>query len=95
MKYMSSKEASEKWKISDRRIRVLCNAGRIEGAIKIGRNLSIPADAANLMYLTPVYIDVKDQNELDLFLNGEAISFLSNEIKGLDDFELICFLVVK
>jgi SNF2 family DNA or RNA helicase len=40
-------------------------------------------------------IDVKDQNELDLFLNGEAISFLSNEIKGLDDFELICFLVVK
>ena len=46
MKYMSSKEASEKWKISDRRIRVLCNAGRIEGAIKIGRNWSIPADAA-------------------------------------------------
>lgn len=40
-------------------------------------------------------IDVKDQNELDLFLNGQAISFLSNEIKGLDDFELICFLVVK
>jgi len=46
MEYMSSKEASEKWKISDRRIRVLCNAGRIEGAIKIGRNWSIPADAA-------------------------------------------------
>ena len=46
MKYMSSKEASENWKISDRRIRVLCNAGRIEGAIKIGRNWSIPADAA-------------------------------------------------
>ncbi|MBK5244648.1 MAG: DEAD/DEAH box helicase family protein [Eubacteriaceae bacterium] len=40
-------------------------------------------------------IDVKDQSELDQFLNGEAISFLSNEIKGLDDFELICFLVVK
>lgn len=46
MKYMSSKEASEKWKISDRRIRVLCNEGRIEGAIKIGRNWSIPTDAA-------------------------------------------------
>lgn len=40
-------------------------------------------------------IDVKDQSELDLFLNGEAISFLTNEIKGLNDFELICFLVVK
>ncbi len=46
MKYMSSKEASEKWRISDRRIRVLCNEGRIEGAIKIGRNWSIPTDAA-------------------------------------------------
>ena len=46
MDYMTLKEASEKWKISDRRIRVLCNAGRIEGAIKIGRNWSIPADAA-------------------------------------------------
>jgi Fic family protein len=46
MKYMSSKEASEKWKISDRRIRVLCGEGRIEGAIKIGRNWSIPNDAA-------------------------------------------------
>jgi Fic family protein len=45
MKYMSSKEASEKWKISDRRIRVLCNEGRIEGAIKFGRNWSIPSDA--------------------------------------------------
>jgi len=45
MKYISTKEASEKWGISDRRIRVLCNEGRIEGAIKIGRNWSIPADA--------------------------------------------------
>ena len=45
MKYMSSKEASEKWKISDRRIRVLCSEGRIEGAIKIGRNWTIPSDA--------------------------------------------------
>ena len=46
MKYLSSKEASEKWGISDRRIRVLCNEGRIEGAVKIGRNWSIPFDAA-------------------------------------------------
>jgi len=46
MKYVGTKEASEKWAISDRRIRVLCNEGRIEGAIKIGRNWSIPTDAA-------------------------------------------------
>jgi Fic family protein len=46
MKYMSSSEASEKWKISDRRVRVLCSEGRIEGAMKIGRNWSVPIDAA-------------------------------------------------
>ena len=46
MNYMSSTEASEKWNISDRRIRVLCKEGRIEGAVKIGRNWSIPTDAA-------------------------------------------------
>lgn len=45
MKYMSTKELSEKWHISDRRIRILCNEGRIEGAVKIGRNWSIPYDA--------------------------------------------------
>lgn len=45
MKYISTKEASEKWGISDRRIRILCNEGRIEEAIKIGRNWSIPDDA--------------------------------------------------
>ena len=46
MNYISIKEASEKWKISDSRIRVLCREGRIEGAVKIGRNWSIPSYAA-------------------------------------------------
>lgn len=38
MKYMSVTEASETWQISDRKIRVLCTKGRIEGAVKFGRN---------------------------------------------------------
>ena len=40
-------------------------------------------------------IEVKDENDIDSFLGGKQVSFLSNTIKGLDDFELICFLVVK
>ncbi len=40
-------------------------------------------------------ITVKDEGELDSFLKGDAVSFLSNKISGLDDFELICFLVVR
>lgn len=40
-------------------------------------------------------IEVKDESDIDSFLDGGQVSFLANEIKGLDDFELICFLVVK
>ena len=40
-------------------------------------------------------IEVKGESDIDSFLGGGDVSFLSNEIKGLDDFELICFLVVK
>lgn len=40
-------------------------------------------------------IEVKEKSDLDSFLSGGQVSFLSNEIKGLDDFELICFLVVR
>lgn len=34
--YMTVKQASELWKISDRRIRILCKEGRIPGVIKEG-----------------------------------------------------------
>ena len=40
-------------------------------------------------------IEVKEESDIDSFLKGSQVSFLTNEIKGLDDFELICFLVVK
>lgn len=43
--YMSVKEASEKWGISDRRIRVLCSEGKIPGAYHEGRNWKIPRDS--------------------------------------------------
>lgn len=40
-------------------------------------------------------IDVKNENDIDNFLSGKNISFLSEMIKGLDDFELISFLVIR
>ena len=43
--YMTVKQASEKWDISDRRIRVLCSEGKIPGAYQEGRGWKIPADA--------------------------------------------------
>ena len=43
--YMTVKEASSKWGISDRRIRVLCSEGKIPGAYQEGRGWKIPIDA--------------------------------------------------
>lgn len=40
-------------------------------------------------------IEVKDESDIDGFLGGGHVSFLNNEIRGLDDFELICFLVIR
>lgn len=34
-------------------------------------------------------IEVKDESDIDSFLGGGQVSFITNEIKGLDDFELI------
>lgn len=43
--YMSAKEASLRWGVSDRRIRVLCSGGKIPGACREGRVWKIPANA--------------------------------------------------
>ena len=40
-------------------------------------------------------IQVKEDSDIDSFLSGKQMSFLSGKISGLDDFELICFLVIK
>ena len=44
--YMTVNEASAKWGISDRRIRVLCAEGKIPGVIKEGKSWKIPFDTA-------------------------------------------------
>jgi len=43
--FITVKQASEKWGISDRRIRTLCSNGKIPGAYQEGRGWKIPADA--------------------------------------------------
>ena len=45
MVFLSTKQASDKWGISSRRIQILCAEGRIEGAIRIGNIWAIPDDA--------------------------------------------------
>lgn len=44
MEFMTIQEASNRWGISSRRIQVLCSEGRLEGAVKFGRQWAIPED---------------------------------------------------
>lgn len=44
MEYLSISQVAEKWGIKQRRIRTLCEEGRIPGANKMGTYWAIPAD---------------------------------------------------
>ena len=43
--FMTTKQAAEKWGLSDRRVRILCTDGKIPGAFQEGRGWKIPEDA--------------------------------------------------
>ena len=45
MEYLSISQVAEKWRLSTRRINVLCSEGRSLGATKIGSYWAIPEDA--------------------------------------------------
>ena len=44
-KYLSVSETARKWNLSDRRVRALCESGKIEGAFMIGRTWNVPVEA--------------------------------------------------
>jgi excisionase family DNA binding protein len=44
VEYITIQEAAAKWGITSRRIQVLCAEGRLDGAVKFGRQWAIPAD---------------------------------------------------
>lgn len=65
MKFMSAKEAADKWGISQRRVNVLCSENRISDATMVGNmwiipiNAKKPADARKSRYIEAKNIDIK------------------------------------
>lgn len=45
MGYITAAQAAKKWKVSQRRVQILCAQRRIEGAFKLGEAWAIPDDA--------------------------------------------------
>ena len=43
--YITASEAAKLWKISHRRVQVLCANGRVEGVFKLGENWVIPVSS--------------------------------------------------
>jgi len=46
MEYITAKQAGEKWGISERRVQLLCEQGRINGVQRLGKAWAIPQNAA-------------------------------------------------
>lgn len=44
--YITPKEASKNWGITERRIQKLCEEGRIEGVVRFSKVWAIPKDAS-------------------------------------------------
>ena len=63
--------------------------------IRISRSLEMAEMSELLSEAIDSIIDVKEESDIDsLFKRGGTTALLS-QVSGLDDFELICFLVVK
>ena len=81
MEYMTTREAEEKWNISERRIRQLLQEGRIEGAIKVGSTWNIPKDAikpSDKRVVRP------DNNDFIINLDNSYFDQVDNLKKELD-----------
>lgn len=78
MNFMTIKEASEKWNISERRIRQLIQDGRIEGAVKIGTTWNIPDDTNK-----PIDKRIKDEIEFKIELPEDYFKEIDEKVKNL------------
>jgi excisionase family DNA binding protein len=60
--YVTVKEIAEKWGLKARTVQIMCANGKIEGAVKFGRDWAIPADAekpADKRIVSGIYIKNK------------------------------------
>jgi len=78
MKYEKISYFVSKWGITERRIRVLCTEGRIEGAVKVGKTWLIPKDASKPR-------DKRYKNINDLFFDDINTDAIDNKKAIIDE----------
>ena len=70
--------------------KTLCD--RFNKATNNGRDMSRVSELLEDSIMS--IIDVKDEGDIDSFFGSGQTTFLSGGFSGLDDFELLCFMVV-
>ena len=75
----------------DKPIEALCRAFNEE--TDDGRNMAVYSSLLEDAVLS--IVDAKEDSDLDSLFRSGGTSALLSQVSGLDDFELICFLVVK
>ena len=88
MEYKSVAQMSEQWGISDRRVRILCQQGKIEGVIRKGRAWLIPADAEKPIDGRTTRYQRNDSPYLELFTEVDALKTELDKCRPLTQGEL-------
>lgn len=94
MKYISVKEASKKWGITERRVRILCSENRIDGVTKsswawnIPSNAPKPSDGRIIRHIKNVDLRVNSINFKNLIEKHEKFNkIVSGQKKYLNYFD--------
>ena len=99
--FMSTKEAAEKWSISERRVRVLCAEGRVDGVVQsswaylIPRNAPKPSDGRTLRHLKQERLRLGSPTleRLEQFKAPDGPSLVHACRQGVDAFIVASFAV--
>ena len=88
MEYKSVAQIAEQWGISDRRVRILCQQGKIDGVIRKGRAWLIPADAEKPIDGRTTRYQRNDSPYVELFAEVDALKAELDKRRPLTQGEL-------
>lgn len=88
MEYRSVAQMAKQWGVSDRRVRILCQQGKISGIIRKGRAWLIPADAEKPIDGRTTRYQRNDSSYAELFAEVDALKAEIDKRRPLTQGEL-------
>ncbi len=88
MEYRPVAQMAERWGISDRRVRILCQQGKVDGVVRKGRAWFIPADAKKPIDGRTTRYQRNDSPYAELFVEVDALKAELDKRRPLTQGEL-------